>query len=534
MEVSNNKISMAELTKEQLMEKIAILQAKLKEIIGKKNTLVSAISIEKIHSREFEELNARLMKENQYLKGLLGDKLPEVLPSFTTEKQYNETKNVEKSEISSESCEVLDFDLNNEEKLRNLNVLDSMICQINKESFLRKPDYDIRIKCNTVRDFENGSCVIKSKYSEQILTEKKQRKCMMLAAFGANKKGKTYILSKLCGFEIPVDSQEKCQSQGVNLKYPRDSTEFGFLDLYGSHLSFNELNLSDQVRQIEDRILIRSFMEEFMLECSDAIVIVVGEMTFEDEVLIERIKKLYYNKKKIFVIHNFAHLSDVETVEKRMTFDMKKEGKTKKNLKHVFFAKEWSPAAEKYNKKGIEMLRKALLVNQGLKEFDLVTKFKEFFRTNAERYQFPKGSVVEEKMFNEKKILQMQMTKNNAKVTALPRLDVFGNVVDRMTSPFYRINQVTNNFLKVYVDLPGTTNYKVSLLQNEEGENDALIFSLKTAIFKIGESQDGEKEMEDFEYSFRVPLNDSLIKHRSEILGNKLEDGVLEIDVELM
>jgi len=173
-------------------------------------------------------------------------------------------------------------------------------------------------------------------------------------------------------------------------------------------------------------------------------------------------------------------------------------------------------------------------VNQGLKEFDLVTKFKEFFRTNAERYQFPKGSVVEEKMFNEKKILQMQMTKNNAKVTALPRLDVFGNVVDRMTSPFYRINQVTNNFLKVYVDLPGTTNYKVSLLQNEEGENDALIFSLKTAIFKIGESQDGEKEMEDFEYSFRVPLNDSLIKHRSEILGNKLEDGVLEIDVELM
>ena len=523
-----------DLSKEQLMEKIAILQSKLKEVLAKKNALVSALSIEKIHSRHFEDANSRLLQENEYLKGLLGDKLPKTLTNFSNGKGSFELKNTEKSEISSESYEFLDFDMNIEEKSKNIGcIMDSIIT---KESFQRKPEFDIRIKCNTVRDFENGSCVIKERLTESHLSLKKAKKQMTLTGIGANKIGKTYVLSKITGFETPMDSQEKCQSQGVNLKYAMDSLEFGFLDIYGSHLSFEELNLNDKVRQIEDRILIRNMLEEFTLECSDAIIIVIGEMTFEDEVLIERIKKRYFNTKQIFIIHNFRHLSDVETIEKRMTLDMKKETKSSKSLKHVILANENSSAADRFNKKGIETLRKALLSNQQLKEFDFVLKFKEFFLKNAERFQFPKGSILEEKMFNNKKILQLKLTKTEAKITALPRLDLFGNVVDRMNSPFYRIKQsnITTNFLKVCIDLPGTTNYKVSLVQNEEGDNDSLVFYLKTAVLNLGNSEEGEREIEDFECYVRVPLNDSVIKHRSEILGHKLEDGILEIDVELL
>ena len=84
-----------DLSKEQLMEKIAILQSKLKEVLAKKNALVSALSIEKIHSRHFEDANSRLLQENEYLKGLLGDKLPKTLTNFSNGKGSFELKNTE-------------------------------------------------------------------------------------------------------------------------------------------------------------------------------------------------------------------------------------------------------------------------------------------------------------------------------------------------------------------------------------------------------------------------------------------------------
>lgn len=531
MEEANNKTtSISELTKEQLIEKIAVLQNKLKEVIAKKNSLVSVFTIEKLNSKQYEETNANLIKENEHLKDLLGSNKLQI-PQIP--KNSIEPKTIERSEVSSESYEFLDLELDQNPKLKGHIIMDSITSQINKDSFLRKPDYDIKIKLNTVKDLEFGSCYIKSKLSEQDALQKTQKKYLILAAFGSKAVGKTYILSKICGTDIPIDSHEQCKSQGITIKYSKES-EFGFMDIFGSHLSLEEMNLGEDVIQLEERILIKSFIEDFVMENCGAILLIVDEMTFEDEILIEKIKKKYYGKKKILVIHNFSRFTEIETVEKRITIDMKKEGKTNKNLSHVIFANEWSSAAKKYNKNGLEQLKKALLQDQDqvIKPFNMIEKFKEFFKKNSLHYQFPKGSTLDELIVNEKRVLQLKSLKNSSKTFTVLRYDGFGNIISSFSHPNYTVLNVTSNVMKIYVELPGITTYKVTLLKAMENDNEKLTILLKGLRTEIAD-YDEERSLEEFETKIEVPLNDLLISQRSEINGHKLEDGLLEIDLEL-
>ena len=528
MEGSNNKVPVADLTREQLLEKISILQTKLKEVLAKKNTLVSAITIEKLHSRQYEEQNKKLIAENEYLKSQLG-RIVEPIPQI---QKNNEAQEIEKSEVSSESYEFLDLNnlvIGGDQETKG-HILESVSSQINKEAFLRKPDYDIKIKLLSIKDFESGFCSIKSKISEQELFQKIQNKNLILAAFGSKNVGKTYILNKICGFELPVNSLEKSPSQGLIMKYSKN-TELGFIDFYGSHIFNEELNSRRDDIRIEDRILMKNFIEDFMMESCDAILIIVGEMSFEDEILIEKIKKLYYKKKKIFLIHNYSQISDIESVERRIDVDLKMESKTNKKLIHMIFAKEYSPSGQKFNKNGIESLKKSLFANHKLKSFDIIEKLKEFYHKNGYRYQFTKESFLEEKLINDKKFLLSTSTKNTEKMTFLQKFDVYGNIVDNLLSPNYSIINISSTLIKVYVEVPGVINYKVCIAKNcDNYEN--LILLIKLTKYEL-ENYENEKKLEEIETQIQIPLNDILISQKSTIKGHQMENGILQIELQL-
>ena len=512
----STKLTASDLTKEQLLEKIAILQSKFKEVLAKKNTLVSALTIEKLHNKQYEEANHQLIQENSHLTGLLGVKTLEI----PEKPQNSDIKPLEKSEFSSESYEFLDI-----EKLPFMN--SSISSQINREISFKKPEFDIKLKLNSLKDLELGSCSIKT--SQGFLEN--DRKPMILCAFGDKNTGKTHILNKICGFDLQIDTKERTKSQGIILKYSKDH-EFAYIDLYGNHLSYEDLHICYKSLSVEERIIYKGFSEDFMLDSCDAILVLLGEKSFEDEVLMEKIKKLQFSKKKIFIIHNFLHLNDVETVEKRIKIDMKSEGKTQKNLNHVVFAKEWTIAAEKYNKKGVEILRKELLSNQEVKSFDFITKFKEFYCRNCEKYLLAKGSFLEETTIKEKRVLLSRTEKNQYFCHKLMRFDAFGNIIENSVSPLYTVVNISSNFMKVFIEMPGVLNYKVELSKNLDGYDDSLILLLNGERMGIGDFEE-ERKLEGFETKIKVKVNEHLICQRCEIKGGKMVDGVLEVDLEL-
>lgn len=518
------KLPQVELSPEQLLDKIAMLQGKLKEVLAKKNRLISALSIEKLHNRQFEESIAALKRENSRLKGSQPEDQAQI-PSQVGNPDPGPARS-QLSEVSSESFEFLDLELG-EDRSR---FLQSVACQIDREPASRRPEYDVRIKCNSVRDFETASCVVKSRLDEQSLAAKGRQKGVMVAAFGGPRVGKSHILGRVCGHEYPVDYPEDCKSQCLTLKYPQAGSEIGFLDLCGRHLSLNELSLAEKLSRVEDRVLAGLLLEDFLLEACDVMILVVSELRFEDEALLERMRQRFQGRKKVFLVHNFRGIAEPEAIEKRMTVDIRPENRVMSWLRHVIYAREFTPAAEKFNRKGVESLRKAILEGQRLREFDLVKEFREYFKRSAERLQFPRGAELEERAFGKKRVLEL--AGKRGKVSALPRMDLFGNVVDRIRSPFFRVLQTGENNVKVSVDLPGVSGYKISLVHGEE-DAETLVFQLKTAIFKFCQSSESDRETEEFEFQLRVPIGDSTLKSRSQIQGHKLEDGVLEIDVEL-
>ena len=97
-----------------------------------------------------------------------------------------------------------------------------------------------------------------------------------------------------------------------------------------------QINLKKEfANNSSDKNITEYFLESFMVKVCDILLIVVGQLTYSEQILINKIKEesKRQNKNKIFIIHNLQDFISVEQVESYIknsllncsTFDLKKQ-----------------------------------------------------------------------------------------------------------------------------------------------------------------------------------------------------------------
>ena len=294
------------------MEKFDVI-TKLKEVSEKANDLEEE---SKLKLEEYQKKLEKLQKELE-----------------ETQKKFEELQKENDALIKKEE---LEHSINSTmEKFYDIIVVIKSIKSINKEGW-------------PIKFSEEG----KAKYEEY-----KKLDSIILGVLGNNNKGKSFLLNKLS--KIPLISGNSIHTEGLSVKYP-DLEEYKgrkliLLDSAGletpvlksdnnikeEHGKEKEEPINKEKEQnkefkenARDKIMTELFLQNFIIEASDILLVVVGNLTYSEQLLINKIKveSKRHTKNMIFIIHNlqlFRKKSQVEeyiknTLLKCSTFNLKK------------------------------------------------------------------------------------------------------------------------------------------------------------------------------------------------------------------
>jgi len=113
---------------------------------------------------------------------------------------------------------------------------------------------------------------------------------------------------------------------------------------------------------MNDKFTTDSFIENYIMEVSDMIVIVVNEMNFDDQKFIERVCEKHKQKKKILVIHYFEKL--LKPLQIKSFID--------KEIKHCFLVKEHQTDLKKFypkiSDKKAEKINRSMFIGELINE----------------------------------------------------------------------------------------------------------------------------------------------------------------------
>ncbi len=199
---------------------------------------------------------------------------------------------------------------------------------------------------------------------EDEMLEEKDKTVVGILGFG--NVGKSYLLSLFTGEDLPIG--DSIHTKGISVK---KLGHFIILDSEGIEAPLTKSNISEDLYPKEnlidkninesdfliekiarDKKAVELFIQDFIIEKSDILVIVVGQLSLPEQKLINRVVTMS-RKKSIYVIHNLKNfyskdqiLDYIEnTLKKNVFFHGKKF--TEQNYKDK---KELSNKAEEYNK----------------------------------------------------------------------------------------------------------------------------------------------------------------------------------------
>ncbi len=282
---------------------------------------------------------------------------------------------------------------------------------------------------NVVKNY--GAIIRKDKKGFEKYEYYKNKSTTVVGMLGYSNAGKSFILSKLTNLKIP--DGYAIQTKGISIKYPNsENSNFTCLDSEGSEMPITEtpyLTNSDNDTinakkyyeklkfQIFDKKAAEIFIQNFIIENCNILIIVVGTMTFRDQMFLNRIKK-ERGIDKIFVCHNLKDfikkeqvLNYIDTTFKNDIFlncekknisnilddtdiycnyfyeKIKHPDDTNTDMIHIFFANdvrsEENTAASYFNDNSINFLQAQVKSLTYQKSFDAIEKFKKFLIKNG-------------------------------------------------------------------------------------------------------------------------------------------------------
>ena len=263
--------------------------------------------------------------------------------------------------------------------------------------------YDIIVDIQSIKQIENGWKILMKDRGTMYFKENNDTD-IKIGVIGNGNKGKSFILSKISKIGLPIGFSVK--TKGLSIKFPdlniHKNRKIILLDSAGQETPVindeknttenksqnsqqNEINKQEELTEkSRDKLLTEFFLQNFIVQYSDLLIVVIGLLTFSEQKLINKIKKTYSNLKKksdLVIIHNlqsYVTMKQVEdyikdTLEKSDTFKLKKQlivspnegeekwyyfNEPKSNPKtiHLIFAREESEAGYFYNNKTIKYL----------------------------------------------------------------------------------------------------------------------------------------------------------------------------------
>ena len=265
-----------------------------------------------------------------------------------------------------------------------------------------------------------------------------------VGVLGVSGVGKTFILKKLLDKKGDIKA-----TKGISVFYPEITDKdklFVCLDSQGSEepiidekKSIDEIfNLSEEERKkivkdlSKDKKFTEIFIQDFIINKSNILIVVVDQLTFSEQKLINRLRELNFDK--LFIIHNLQFFGNKQNIEdyieniikKSIFSNLEKEyiknldepnlnendsnkkekpyyfeeiefgstvnknntnnTKNKKKIIHLFMAKEGSDAGKFFNDKTIDFITKQIMSQTKTKTFDVLKEIKEFLSFNSITY----------------------------------------------------------------------------------------------------------------------------------------------------
>jgi hypothetical protein len=167
----------------------------------------------------------------------------------------------------------------------------------------------------------------------------------------------------------------------------------------------------------ENQRLIDDLTQNFVAYAPDMkhmvhhLILVVGDLDFEDQQFIHKMLSIYHEHSNIYVVHNFSQIGDIATLEEKIQKNIVEVFKTKENIhmgkrifvaqqddkqlnensriesvKHLILAKEGTKAGLKYNDATIEFLRGKIAIFPGGTTVNILKRFIWFLKSSISNY----------------------------------------------------------------------------------------------------------------------------------------------------
>ncbi|KAL4433204.1 hypothetical protein ABPG74_010899 [Tetrahymena malaccensis] len=260
---------------------------------------------------------------------------------------------------------------------------------------------------------------------------------------GLRKRGKTYLLNCLINGNIPSGNLQS--TPGICLKYHSvNNSNFVYMDSEGLNCPVS-INYQDNQTSIEyfkkksikqdlevcelkkkldedfckaqkDIKVTEQIKQDFIVENSDVLIIVISQLTLDEQKLINELSDKFIDKytqlhKKIIVVHNLIHFSNPKYIENYINEIMSNFYCYKKNLNsystenksenctilvdelkphvnHVFMGRSESEADEIYNRFAVYFIRNEIESCHRISHFDAIERFTKYLNQHLNDYVF--------------------------------------------------------------------------------------------------------------------------------------------------
>ena len=409
---------------------------------------------------------------------------------------------IEKNELKKE---------NDELKEKNIN-LNNLVTKYNNEEN-RQGEYDIVLCVDSIKNLTVDGWKIKynKNRGKEEYEELKKKATVIVGVVGNGNKGKSFLLKKLSGYQVPMGYNVK--TEGLSIIYGKTEKQLlAILDSAGQETPLlkqnkkdnsndnnknddnsKKINKKDELEFEEysrDKLVTELYIQQFILWKSNIIILLVGNITLSEQKLYARVKNeilaIQENQKrnkKFFIVHNLQNyyhkddvndyientlkkLCDIELIENRM-YDQKNEltgfdkyflEKGHDNIIHLLFINDYCEYADYYNKNTIWYLNQAISQEASRQTFEILENSKEFLLDISEQIMENKLKeedleIVTDKETKTEKLIINNQTEIQLKKFIVDEMGITKN--DGNTAKYsYYINTEKSKFI-VNIELPG-------------------------------------------------------------------------------
>ena len=348
--------------------------------------------------------------------------------------------------------------------------------------------YDVIINIKSIASLskEEGWPIKWNMNRKDSISKLKDENLLKVGILGNGNVGKSFLLSRL--FQMKIPSGYSVITEGLSLKY-NEEDKYTILDSAGLQTPLladekyedkdEEKNRKKYEDLYKDKTQTENFIQNLIIYLSDMILIVVGKITFNEQKLINKIKKeLEENEalkdNRIFIIHNLMNFQKKNQVERHIETNLMKSAsfslklipyvsitKNKDNngkneekryyfveeenkgikVYHLIMAREHTEAGDYYNPFAYKLLREQFNTFTERKPLSIIDEVKNRFvewsndlledRIDSENIEIIKGENQKEE-----KIIFKSTEKNSENLKIVPK----ACISDELGLNIYRSN----------------------------------------------------------------------------------------------